>query len=770
MKFTAKVAVRAALLPALASSTLLIQPVAASAADAGSDELLELSEVVVTAQFREQRLQDTPIAITAVNAELLEARNQTNLSEVAAQAPNVVLTETGGAFGPGLSAYIRGLGQGDYIAALEPGVGIYIDDVYYSSLTGANFDLLDPDRIEIQRGPQGVLGGRNSEGGSIKMFSQKPRGDGTGSVRGTYGSRNLLDLRALGDFSLIDNKLFARLSGTSRSQDGYVTIRDYGCDFPASGLPILTRHGDCVMGHEGGKDYSAGRLALRWLASDRVEVNLSGDLMVDNSEVAANVLIATAAANPPTLGSIPWGDGSQYIPSDPFVTYASFRDERPDGTIVSFAPGTHTKVWGTNLSVDFNVLDNLALKSITAYREFDSRWVEDNDASPASLGLGSEHQSNRTFSQELRLLGATGDVFDYTLGLYYFDQRTIGRTHQMLNYVPTPFLFEFLGNDPTDASSQAAFANGSWHVTDALNVNAGVRYTKEKKDYTYSRLNPDGTPNALLGDLTGATASYKGHHFDWRLNVDYRWNDMLMTYASASTGFKGGGTNPRPFNIGQVRSFGTEELNAFEIGAKSDLFNRRLRVNVSAFLNKFKDVQVTLLACPDSPCASPANAGNADIKGVELEFEAHVIDGLTVDGSVSHLNFEYTSFNAATGIPVGSTAPGTIEDKFSIGAQYVMPLASGATITPRFDFSFQGGFNTNAVPTAGNRVSGHHLGNARVTWKSADESWQVSAIGTNIFDKYYYHSVFDLTGLGGGSNYGFVAQPREYSVQIQKRF
>ena len=134
-------------------------------ADNGKSDDQELQEVVVTAQFRQQKLQDTPIAITAVNAAQLEERNQTNLSQVAAQAPNVILTETGGAFGPGLSASIRGIGQGDYIAALEPGVGVYIDDVYYPSLTGANFDLIDLDRVEIQRGPQGVLGGRNSEGG-----------------------------------------------------------------------------------------------------------------------------------------------------------------------------------------------------------------------------------------------------------------------------------------------------------------------------------------------------------------------------------------------------------------------------------------------------------------------------------------------------------------------------------------------------------------------------------------------------------------------------
>ena len=745
-----------------------------------AEEAGGLEEVIVTAQFREQKLQDTPIAITAVSAEMLDARNQTSLNKVADQAPNVVLTETGGAFGPGVAAAIRGIGQGDYIAALEPGVGIYVDDVYYPSLTGANFDLLDLDRVEILRGPQGTLAGRNSEGGAVKLYSQLPQGDDSGSVRLTYGSRNLFDVRAMGDFALIKDTLFLRISGVSRKQDGYVTRIDYGCAFPnnASGVPSMTMQGNCVMGHEGGKDYSAGRFGLRWIASDKVQVNLSGDVMIDNSEVAADTLIATGPVfqGPGVLGPIPWGP--QYIPSDPYVSYATFCGYRPSSgenpaAQVCFPPFTKTKVWGSNLTVDWTLSDSLALKSITAYRRFDAQWVEDNDVSPASLGLGAEHQSNHSFSQELRLNGKIGKVFDYTVGGYYFDQLTIGQTHQMLNYVPTPFLFEFLGNDPTKASSYAGFLNGAWHATDALNVNAGVRYTKEKKDYTYSRLNPDGTPNILLGSLTGAVGAYSGSNTDYRVNVDYRWNEAIMTYASVSTGFKGGGTNPRPFNLPQVQTFGPEKLTAYEVGAKTDFFERRLRANVSAFFNKFKDIQVTLLACPQfspGPCALPVNGGNADVKGVEVELEARPVDHLSIDGSFSDLNFKYTYLAPNTGIPVGSTAPGTIKTKWSTGIQYEFPLAGGGSITPRYDHSFQGGYNTNAVPTAGNRVAGRHLDNAQITWKSADDKWRASLIGSNLTDKLYYYSVFDLTSLAGGSNYGFVAPPREFSLQVQKKF
>ena len=783
-KLNASTLVRTAVATVLAGAALPLS--AADQPNAGGIE-----EVVVTAQFREQNLQDTPIAITAVNAEMLEERNQTSLNKVAAQAPNVILTETGGAFGPGMSANIRGIGQGDYIAALEPGVGIYVDDVYYPSLTGANFDLLDLDRVEILRGPQGTLAGRNSEGGAVKLYSKQPQGNNSGSVRGTWGSRNLLDLRAMGDFAMFEDTLFVRISGVSRKQDGYVTRVDYGCAHPGSGIPSLTQQGDCVLGHEGGKDYSAGRIAFRWMPTDKLTVNLTGDTMTDNSEVAADVLIATGPVSPFAQidPRFPWGatNGAQYIPADKYTSYASFCGYRPANanlsgtttdTTVCWSPTTRTKQWGSNLTVDWTLTDSLAIKSITAYRRFDSRWVEDNDASPASIGLGAEHQNNHSFSEELRLSGKIDTLVDYTIGAYYFDQLTIGQTHQMLNYVgipfPFPFVFEFLGDDPTQASSYAGFANVAWHPLDALNINVGGRYTKEKKDYTYSRIDPvTGQPNILIGSLTGVVGHYDGSKTDYRVNVDYRWTPALMTYASVSTGFKGGGTNPRPFNVPQVQHFNPETLTAFEVGAKTDFFDRRLRVNVSAFLNKFKDVQVTLLSCPQfspGPCALPANAGDADIKGAEVELEARPVDRLSIEGSWSKLNFKYTRIDPLTGVPKGASAPGTIENKWSASIQYEFPLAGGGSISPRYDHSFQGGYNTNAVPTAGNRVTGYHLDNAQVTWKSADEKWQVSVIGSNLSDNYYFFGVFDLTQLGGGSNYGFVAPPREFSLQVQKKF
>ena len=746
-----------------------------------------LAEVVVTAQFRSQKLQDTPIAITAVNAALLEQRNQNSLADVTRQAPNVNLIETGGAFGPGMSASIRGVGQRDFNPAFEPGVGVYIDDVYYSSLTGANFDLLDLDRVEIARGPQGVLGGRNSEGGSVKLYSQKPQGDDSGSIRATYGSRNLMDVRGVADFALVQDSLFLRVSGVSKKQDGYVTLLDYGCKFPNSGVPSQSQQADCFMGREGGKDYSAGRAAFRWLATDAVEVNFAADMTVDNSESAAIVLQAVnpvpggALNTATTFGSTTVPYTSAFVPTDKYTSYASFTAIRPQnlfgppnplaGSSIAWSPTTHTKVWGSNLTVDWNLADDLALKSITAYREFDSRWVEDNDVSPLSGSLGAEHMSNHSFSQELRLNGKLSSSVDYTLGGYYFAQTTTYATHQFLPYAIKGF--EFLGNDPVEASTYAFFGNASWHVTDALNVSAGVRYTSDSKTYNYNRLPVGGSLVLGLDSLNGNPGLYDGSNVDYRVNADYRWNDQLMTYASVSTAFKGGGTNARPFGPLQVVPFNKETLTAYELGAKSDFLDRRLRVNVSGFINKYKDIQLTLLSCPSltpaNPCAASFNAGDADIKGVEIEVEAHPIDGLTIEATASDLNFSYTKLIANTGLTLGQEAPGTMKSKWSLGIQYEATMASGATVTPRFDYSFQGGFNTNAVFAASNRVAGYHLANARVTWKAADGGWEAGLLASNLFDKSYYTSTFDLLA-SSGSAYGIIAPPREFSVQIKKKF
>ena len=241
----------------------------ALAQEPASDDVLQ--EVTVTAQFREQSVQDTPLSITAISGDILEARSQTNIAEITNQAPNVTLKPQGAAFGPSLGASIRGVGQFDFNPALEPGVGIYVDDVYFATLTGSIMDLLDLERVEILRGPQGTLAGKNSIGGAVKLFSRKAEGEG-GYLSAAYGSRDRMDLRGSGDFALGEN-LFARLSGVRKRQEGYIEQPRLRLRLPEQRRAGNPRAGDdCVVAHNSEVDYSALRGVLRFVASDSFEI------------------------------------------------------------------------------------------------------------------------------------------------------------------------------------------------------------------------------------------------------------------------------------------------------------------------------------------------------------------------------------------------------------------------------------------------------------------------------------------------------------------
>jgi len=414
------------------------------------------------------------------------------VSELTNQAPSVTLRQQSAAFGNSMTASIRGVGQYDFNPALEPGVGIYIDDVYYPSLTGANFDLMDLDRVEILRGPQGTLAGKNSIGGAVKLYSKKPSGDDTGYVAASYGSYSRVDVRAGADISIIPDKLFARFSGVSRSRDGYIDRLDYACVNPGSGLPSMREADGCKLGTEGGISYTAGRAALRWIATDAVELNLSADVINDNSEIPATTLLyvnPTAAANPNTrINGVPYD--SRFVPTNPYTTYATFFTPAgtyttPVGTVTKnafIAPASASyDAWDVSGTMDWTLSDTLSLKVISAYREYETTFGSDSDSSPLPVSLGSNHLTHHSNSQEVRLNGsAFGAAFDYTVGAYYFDQTTVYATRQDLMYVAgVGPAYTFFGDDPVDASTKAGFVHGVYHATDKLNLTAGYRYSDE---------------------------------------------------------------------------------------------------------------------------------------------------------------------------------------------------------------------------------------------------------------------------------------------------
>ncbi len=771
---------------------------AATAVSAADDESSDLEEVVVTAQFREQNVQDTPLAITAVSGEMLEARSQTNITEVASQAPSVTLKQQGAGWGPSIAAYIRGIGTYDFNPALEPGVGIYVDDVYISSLTGSMLDLLDLERVEILRGPQGTLAGRNSIGGSVKLYSKRPTGDSSGSFQATYGSRDRVDLRGTANFALTDN-LFMRISGVDKKQDGYVSRMDYGCANPGNPYGIASQvatTAGCVIAKDSNVNFSAVRAALRWVASDRVEFNLSADYTNDRRNPTGVVLVgyrddllpaAARARIQPILDNNPANDapGSAFVvPRGSYYNYASYYNPPYDGGGLATAGATPTpwlasrptvgqffEGWGTALEADFDISDSLQLKSITAYRAYESGFSNDNDLSPLASSIGEGTLPFHALSQELRLNGSNGP-FDWTLGGYFLDQKSRYQSWQDLRY-SSPLMFQ--QNDVVNVDTKAAFGQLAYNLNEKTVLTAGVRHTDEHKDYTYVRLNRDGSTGApVVGSLNGTQSDFDGTNTDYRVAVQYKFSDDVMSYLQYSTGFKGGGITPRPFVPDQATGFGPETLKTWEVGVKADLFDRHLRVNSAVFFGNYDDLQLGLQTCTGSvltsPCGRVANVGSAEIKGFEMEAQIRPVAGLMIDASYSYTDFKYTDLTGAGGIQLSFVAPFMPKQKASVGAQYQFSLAGGATLSPRVDWSFQSHIYTNGNNQLTNRIGSYGLANLRLVWGNAEGDLDVALEATNLTDKYYFNSRFDQVTGGGRHTDGSPGRPQEFAVTIKKKF
>lgn len=744
--------------PAMAQDTAQAAPQTADEGAAG--------DIVVTAQFRSQRLQDTPLSITAMNADLLNARSQTDVAQVAGQAPNVTLTPMGSAYGASMGASIRGVGQFDFNPAYEPGVGMYIDDVYYATLTGGNFDLLDLERVEVLRGPQGTLTGRNSIGGAIKLFSRKPNGDNGGSVEATYGSRHRVDVRGSADFTLADG-LYGRVAGVYKRQDGYVDMVDYGCAHPgnAEGIAPQRAEGSCVVDTLGGRSYVGVRGTLRYDPGTGVEVIINTDYTNEDRTNSADV--ATTARNP------------NFICGDR-CTYASwFLPAAGAAAAREFPHRTTFDGWGISGHVNIDLTDSIQLQSITAYRHYKTTWGTDDDYTPdVAIGAGGYNRlTHRFFSQELRLNASLGDMIDVTLGGFYSDQKSIYYTIQDIRYTGP---LQFYGDDPINASSKAVFGTAIIKPLPDFTVTAGLRYTDEEKDYTFARRTYAGAVHPILGALDGFTSRYAGDRIDWRVSADYRFSPEVLAYATVSTGFKGGGVSARPFNVTQAQngSFGPETLTAYELGLKTDLFDRALRLNIAGFINSYKSVQLALRDCTaygGGPCGVVANAGDATFRGIEAELQAEPVDGLSIDGSASYLEADWKkgSLSPALGTSVleidrATSAP---KWKFSGGIQYKAELGDAGSLTPRFDIAYTGRrFGGRAVLNTPYNFDNYTIANARLTWRNVNEDLEVALEVQNLFDEYYYPSRFDAIYQFTGTVYNNVGRPREWAVTVKKRF
>jgi iron complex outermembrane recepter protein len=762
-----------------------------------TNDTAALEEVVVTAQFREQRLQDTPIAITAISGDMLENRSAGDMAAAASAAPNVTFTKGPAGFGQTAAIFIRGIGQSDPHFAVEPGVGMYIDDVYYGVMTGSVFGLLDTDRVEILRGPQGTLAGKNSIGGSVRLFTKRPGPESDGYAELSYGGRKLVGGRAAGNLTLVPDKMYLRLAVAGRRRDGYMDRLDYDCVNGGNLIGTSRVRPDCKLGTQGGEEVMTGRASLRWLISDRVEENLIVDSTQDRSENPAAKLINQNAS---------WAGTANFITGPhSYTTYENnisrpqeaglrllLQSLAPPGVKVGNPPGpayampdsTPLDATGITNLLRINISDSMHLDSITGFRESDVQFSTAGDGSPYSINDQIWRLKHKQFTQELRLTGKSGELLDWTLGAFYYDADGVSSLRVTIpggtvvgggDFVA----LDLLARDPVKTQSKSVFAHSVWHFGGKLNATAAVRFTDDSKVYTYNRWDDRLEPHWLLVGLQDFPGKFKGNRTDYRVGLDYKWTDNFMTYGQISTGYKGGGVNARPYFVEQAIPYAPETLTAFEAGFKSQFLDRRITLNMAAFFNKYKNFQGFLTSCPAFtpgnalfPCAMTANIGDAEIKGVELEFAATPVDGLRFDASIGKLDFQYTRIVPDTAVQLSFKNVYTPELTISAGVQYEFAAGTYGSLISRLDYSNQSSLFSdieNNKPLS-KMAAVEGLLNARLVWKGPDSDWEAALAVTNLTNKFYYSALFPSTTGPYFDGTGRPGEPRQWGVTIKRKF
>ncbi len=746
-----------------------------------------LEEIIVTARKRSESIQETPIAITALSTAQLEKRNLTNLMEVGAYIPNVVMNSSPSTSGGGNNSqiYIRGIGQSDFLFTTDPGVGIYVDGVYHPRTLGGVMDLLDLERVEVLRGPQGTLFGKNTIGGAIALTSQKPMGDGTGYLEVTTGRFDRLDIRGSFDVALSDT-LAAKVSMSSKNRDGIGKRLEFGTD------KVLDTAGD--------ENATSARVALRWEASEDVTIDFTADYTREREKGVPSILVFVDdnGAAFGGLGGL-WNalvGGPSGLPyTSDFIIgngnrYDSYATDGNKNTLDSY---------GFSMDIDWTVNENLSLRSITAYREMEAFFNSDTDGSPLSFVATDQTQNQNQISQEFQLIGTSfDDKLDWVIGAFYFDEfgrddnvvRLASGLYDALEALPgtlngSPLTAPTAPGGPgnpinpnldldlnifneIDIKSYAAFTQGTYQVTDKISITAGARYSYEKKDYFLNHTR-ENSGAVIIGNRT-ITEDWSS--FTPMGSIDYKINEDALVYVSVTQGFKSGGFNGRPISVSAVDSFDPETVLSYEFGFKTDWFDNRLRLNGAVFNANYTDMQLGSISADENGVLALRiqNAGKAKIQGFELELQARPTANLDIIGSLGYVDFEITQLDPGVqDFNLNSQAMKTPEWNFSLGAEYTVEINSSSELSLRGDWTYQSETEQNVQNTDLIRSPGYSLLNSRLTYSNLDNNWEIALFVTNLTDKAYIASGFQTLTSFGTANV-IYGRPREWGLTVKKRF
>jgi iron complex outermembrane recepter protein len=713
-------------------------------AEAGQDtqDRSTLDTITVTARKREETLQDVPVAVTAFTADTLDKLNVEDLSDLDAQVPNLTIYAARGSSST-VTAYIRGVGQSDPLWGVDPGVGIYLDDVYIARPQGALLDVFDVGRVEVLRGPQGTLYGKNTIGGAIKYISKALPEEVDGFASVTVGNYNQLDVKGAigGPLFGQDSGLRARIAVASLNRDGFG-------ENITNGQPVSD------------KEINALRFNLGAYSQDDFDVQFAFDWMDDKSGVrAARMLAPNRFA--PTLA--------------PLNDRYDVRNGMPNIN--------DTEIKGVSATVNWRPNDSWAFKYVIAKRESDTETNIDFDTLPNRIADVKAFYSDEQVSHEVQVNYDGGGRARGVVGLYAFDGRAGGR---VLNNFFNLVFGDTRGNVFTE--SAALYVDWTFDLTDSLKLDVGARYTDEDKhavvlnrfytDATYSVLRPVA-PIAANFDKT-----INFENLSPKISLDYQVNDDIMIYGLASRGFKSGGYNIRAQATAVPRSaepFDDESVDSFEIGSKMSFLDQRLFLNLSAFHNQYKDIQLSVFTAYDSNgdgiddafFGDFTNAGKGTVNGLEAEYQWLPTANWLISGNLAWLDAKYDRFIYA-GVDIANEQTFTNAPEFSgaVNLEYRTELGSMGSLSARLGYSYQDDvvatteiIRSGAVPIT---QEGYGLINAGVIWKP-NTAWTVSLQGSNLADEEYLTTGYSLNAALGVFT-GFYGPPRQYSLMARYDF
>jgi iron complex outermembrane receptor protein len=699
---------------------------------------IALEEIIVTAQKREQSLQSVPISITALSGEDMREADIFSLDGIAERTPGFSM----GSFNKGQpQLYIRGIGSNDDGAGADVSVVTFIDEVYIGRAAGQVFELFDLERVEVLRGPQGTLFGKNAIGGAVSLHTSKPDENFMGRAEVSAGNLNSLVLRGLVSGPISDN-VFGKIAVNSRKRDGYVES-------------LVT--GDKLAD----QDTLNTRGALRFVPSDELEIMLTADYgqSRENGQgriiVGPGLLFASAvASNPEAVGN----------------NRKSFADE----------PGkADTDIWGISARVNWDV-GNGTLSSITAYRESKYDMLDDTTGNNVvTAGPLDSHtwidESAEQISQEIRYSStALDDRLSWVAGLYYLVEDVYREESSAIGFGFAPTFGtatsrSFMDNK-TDSTS--VFADFTYNFTDAFSLTAGGRYTDEKKNSHIIGVAPTVVPHTIAEDYN-VRSSKSWTAFTPRIVLNYQVNESVFMYASISEGFKSGGYPGTPANAEAAGSpFDQEDATAYELGIKSELFDNRLRLNVAAFSTDYQDLQVLLrkIRFPgDLGIVVTDNAADATSKGIEVEFTALLTENFEISGNYAYLDAKYDNYLEPNGTDnAGNRLRNAPENAVNLVARYSRTLGNGAELGIRYEYINQGKTYQDPRNEEGAAKPKYTVSNLRASYAPSEANWELSVWAQNLFDEEYFTHAWPAQPFASG--FGAAAPPRTYGVTALVNF